>query len=84
MEYVFIDHMHGISGKGNPYHMIKLADSATFENHRISYDPNYIHPSAIDFRKGEVVKIEGQLNSPYSSTEFIATSIQRVKELVKS
>lgn len=74
--YVFIEAMAGISKKDNPYHMLKLADPITFENHLISYDPNYISKKP-DFLRGDKVTIEGELRTPYNNTQFVATSIKK-------
>lgn len=76
MEYVFIEEMSGISKADRPYHLLKLADSKTFENHVISYDPNYLQKPT--FNRGEKVKIDGELRTPFNNTQFVATKIAKV------
>lgn len=77
---VFLEENSGI-GKNSkkPYHLLKLADPETFENHLISYDSISIPESVFaDIRKGQKVVLDGNLTTPYDNTQFIATSIKKV------
>lgn len=78
MELVFIEEMSGISKKDRPYHLLKLADPLTFENHMISYDPNFITKDKINFARGQKVRLDGRLQTPFKDTQFVATSILKV------
>lgn len=78
MKLKFIAENSGISQKTNkPYNMIKLADPNSLENHMISFDPNQIK-SPIPISKGQLVEIDGELTTPYSNTQFFATSIKAI------
>ena len=75
---VFIEEISGLSKKDKPYHLIKLADSDTFENHTISYCPVSIQKNVFSsLKKGEKVIIDGQLTTPFGNTQFQATSIKK-------
>ncbi|PJO40546.1 hypothetical protein [Lysinibacillus xylanilyticus] len=80
MQLKFLSENFGIGKTSNkPYHMIKLADPNTFENHTISVDPAYIQPP-LNFATGQLLEIEGRLATPFNNTQFIATVIKQVKE----
>ena len=76
-QLVFIEAMYGI-GKNSkkPYHLIKLADPVTYENHVISFDPAFIVPEKIDIQRGQKVELTGRLATPFDNTTVIATSIK--------
>lgn len=79
-KYVFIEEMSG-TGKesGKPYHMLKLASPETFENHRISYDPNYVDWSKVHIKRGDLVTLDLALRTPYNNTQPVCTAIQLAK-----
>lgn len=72
---VFIEAMSGISKTDRPYHLLKLADPKTFENHVISYDPDHMEKPS--FPRGELVTVQGELRTPFNNTNFVATSIKK-------
>ena len=76
---VFIERIAGVSKKTDkPYHLLKLADADTFENHTISYDSISIPETVFaDLKKGTKVVLDGELNTPFGNTQFTATSIKR-------
>ena len=78
-QLVFIEAMYGI-GKNSkkPYHLIKLADPVTYENHVVSFDPAFIVPEKIDFKRGQKVELKGRLSTPFDNTGIIATSIKAI------
>lgn len=78
MELIFVEEMSGISKTDRPYNLFKLADPLTFENHLISYDPNFISKDKINFSRGQKVKLEGRLQTPFKDTQFVATTIIKV------
>lgn len=73
MELVYIETMSGISKKDNPYHLLKLANPNTFENHVVGYDPQYLDKPV--FQRGQRVIIGGDLRTPFNDTKFVVTSI---------
>lgn len=75
MEYVFIEEMSGISKADRPYHLLKLADPKTYENHVISYDPQYLKKP--EFNRGQKVHVTGELRTPFQNTMFVATAINK-------
>lgn len=77
-QLVFVEEMHGISKKQKPYHLLKLADPLTYENHVISYDPAYINPDKFDIKRGQKVELTGRLTTPFDNTGIIATGIKVV------
>lgn len=79
MQLKFLEENYGIGKTSQkPYHLIKLADPETFENHTISYDPLTIKPG-IEIQRGQLIELEGRLTTPYNNTGFIATSIKIVQ-----
>lgn len=77
MQYVFLEESSGVSQKGNQYNFIKLADPTTFENHLISYDPNFLQPTALQaISRGTKVEVAGDLRTPYQNTQFVATRLK--------
>lgn len=80
MQLKFLSENYG-TGKtsGKPYHMLKLADPNTFENHTISVDPAYIQPP-LNFTAGQLVELHGRLTTPFNNTQFICTHIKALKE----
>lgn len=79
MELVFIEEISGISQKSNrPYHLIKLADPQTFENHTVSYDPNHLSKEKLRFNRGQKVVINGILSTPFGQTQFLATGVKAI------
>lgn len=79
-KYVFIEENSGIGkNSGKPYHMLKLASPDTFENHRISYDPNYVEFSKVGIKRGDLVTLELDLRTPYDNTQALCTGIQLAK-----
>lgn len=78
-QLVFIEEMSGISKRDKPYHLLKVADPETFENHTISYDSIAIPKSVFaELRKGQKIVLDGDLSTPYGNTQFFATSIKKV------
>lgn len=73
-EYIVLEEIHGISKKGNPYHMIKFADSKTFANHTLSVDQNFIK-EALGLKNGQKVAFETDYSTGFHGT---STVIQRV------
>lgn len=79
-KYVFIEENSGIGkNSGKPYHMIKLASPTTYENHRLSYDPNYLDFSKFPFKRGDLVTLELDLRTPYDNTQPLCTGIHLAK-----
>lgn len=79
MELIFIEETSGLSKKEREYHLLKLADPQTFENHLISYDPHYLKKEDFQqFQRGEKVRVEGQLRTMFTNTNFVCTHIESV------
>lgn len=80
MQYVFLEENSGVSQKGNNYNLIKLADPATYENHVISYDPNFLQPVSLQsITRGSKVEVTGDLRTPYQNTQFVATKLKVIQ-----
>ena len=78
MELIFVSENKGISTKTNkPYHMVKLSDPKTYENHTLSVDQSYI-AELFNFVSGTRVKVEGRLSTPYSNTQFLCTKLVKI------
>lgn len=78
MELIFVSENKGISKKNEkPYHLVKLADPKTLENHTLTVDQAYIN-QAFNFVGGTPVKVEGRLSSPYNSTQFVCTKLTKI------
>lgn len=78
MKYVFLEEMSGIGKNSNrPYNLLKLACPNTFQNHTISYDPRKVSPESINYSQGDLVEINGVLNTPFNNTGFVCTSIKK-------
>lgn len=79
MQLKFLEENYGVGKQSQkPYHLLKLADPETYENHTISYDPLFIQPG-IAIARGQLIEIEGRLTTPYNNTGFIATSLKIVQ-----
>lgn len=77
MQYVFLEENSGVSQKGNQYNLIKLADPKTYENHVVSYDPNFLQTVSLQgIARGTKVEIEGDLRTPYQNTQFVVTRLK--------
>lgn len=82
-QYVFIEEMSGIGKESQkPYHMLKLATPSTFENHRISYDPDYVDFQKAHIKRGDLVTLELDLRTPYNNSQAVCVGIQTVKQPV--
>lgn len=75
MELQFISENRGISkDSGKPYHMLKLGDPKTLENHTIPVDQDYV-TQPFNIMRGTLVKVEGHLSTPYNRTNFVCTRL---------
>lgn len=78
MKVKFINENFGVSTKsGRPYHMVKVADPQTLENHTISVDAAYIQPP-LNFKAGQEIEIVGRLSTPFNQTQFVLISAKAV------
>lgn len=78
MKVKFINENFGVSQKnGRPYHMVKVADPVTLENHTISVDSAYVQPP-LNFKSGQEIEISGRLSTPFNQTQFLLTSAKAI------
>lgn len=75
--YVVLEEIKGVSKKGNPYHMLKFADTQTFENHTLSLDENYIKEE-LGLKHGQKVVLELDLKTDFRGTNALITSVKAV------
>ncbi|HWK24766.1 MAG TPA: hypothetical protein VNS08_17265 [Ureibacillus sp.] len=75
--YVVLEEIRGVSKKGNPYHMVKFADTQTFENHVLSVDENSIKEE-LGLKHGQKVVIDLDLRTDFRGTNAVITSIKAV------
>lgn len=73
--YVVLEEIRGTSKKGNPYHMIKFADTQTFANHVLSVDDNYIKDE-LGLKQGQKVTLELDLRTDFRGTNAIITQVK--------
>lgn len=82
-QFVLIEEMSGIGKESQkPYHMLKLASPETYENHRISYDPDYVDFQKAGIKRGDLVSLDLDLRTPYNNTQAVCIGIQHVKQPV--
>lgn len=75
MELILLHENKGISNKTQkPYHMLKLADPTTLENHTVSVDQSYIN-QPFNYPSGSMVKMEVRPSTPYDRTMFLCTKL---------
>ena len=80
MELQFISENRGISKeKQTPYHMVKLGDPKTLENHTIAVDQDYV-TQPFNIMRGTLVKVEGHFSTPYNRTNFLCTKLTPVQK----
>lgn len=80
MQLKFLEENYGIGKTSQkPYHLLKLADPETYENHTISYDPLFITPG-IQIARGTLIELNGRLSTPFQNTGFVATTLKIVQD----
>lgn len=70
-----LEEIRGTSKKGNPYHMIKFADTQTFANHVLSVDENFIKEE-LGLKQGQKILLELDLRTDFRGTNAIITSVK--------
>lgn len=75
--YVVLEEIHGVSKKGNPYHMVKFADVKTFANHVLSVDANYI-AQPVGLKQGQKVQLTTDFVTDFRGTNAVIQAIKVV------
>lgn len=76
--YKFINEQKGIGkNSGKPYHMVKLHDPETYQNHQISADTTKIL-APFGLTAGQTVEIDVALETPYDRTNPVLVGLRVV------
>lgn len=77
-QYVVLEEISGVSKKGNNYHMIKFADTATFANHTLTVDGNFIKEN-LGLQYGQKVTFETDYKTDFRGTNTVIQRVNVVK-----